>query len=264
VSRFLETPVKHYSSGMYVRLAFSVAAHLEPEILVVDEVLAVGDAEFQAKCLGKMDEVAGQGRTVLLVSHNMGALRRLCTTGIVLDQGRLVAQDTMEACVEAYAGIKRRYLDVALADRKDRTGNGELILSGVSLRSRGEARTVFKAGEEMELVFHVRKMIPQVVRRALIWFQVLRSDEVLCTAHNELQERFSLRDETHDISCTIPRLPLFSGEYEIRTCLMADGRRADLLEHALVFHVEDVDFFRSGKTPMEKVGMLVDQTWKVL
>src|SRR5258705_6083070 len=90
VDRFIDTPVKHYSSGMHLRLAFSVAAHLEPEILLVDEVLAVGDHEFQKKCLGKMDDVASHGRTVLFVSHNLGAVKELCQTGIVLNNGRLV------------------------------------------------------------------------------------------------------------------------------------------------------------------------------
>jgi lipopolysaccharide transport system ATP-binding protein len=102
VERFIDTPVKRYSSGMYVRLAFAVAAHLEPEILIVDEVLAVGDAEFQKKCLGKMSEVAGTGRTVLFVSHNMDAVRRICRTGLFLSGGRLELRDSADRCIEAY------------------------------------------------------------------------------------------------------------------------------------------------------------------
>ena len=102
VSRHIDTPVKWYSSGMYVRLAFAVAAHLEPEILVVDEVLAVGDAEFQKRCLGRMSEVAQEGRTVLFVSHNMQAVRRLCRTGILLEHGKLVAEGALEPVVRRY------------------------------------------------------------------------------------------------------------------------------------------------------------------
>jgi lipopolysaccharide transport system ATP-binding protein len=102
VERFLDTPVKRYSSGMYVRLAFAVAAHLEPEILVIDEVLAVGDAEFQKKCLGKMSEVAGGGRTVLFVSHNVGALLAICNSGIVLQSGRVAATGSIREAVEHY------------------------------------------------------------------------------------------------------------------------------------------------------------------
>ena len=102
VGQHIDTPVKWYSSGMYVRLAFAVAAHLEPEILIVDEVLAVGDAEFQKRCLGRMSEVASEGRTVLFVSHNMQAIRRLCRTGILLEKGRLIAQGEAESVIRGY------------------------------------------------------------------------------------------------------------------------------------------------------------------
>lgn len=102
IERFIDTPVKHYSSGMYVRLAFAVAAHLEPEILLVDEVLAVGDLQFQKKCLGKMQDVASQGRTVLFVSHNMAAVKRLCTKGVLLDKGKLAYYGDVEEAVHHY------------------------------------------------------------------------------------------------------------------------------------------------------------------
>lgn len=102
VERFIDTPVKHYSSGMYMRLAFAVAAHLEPEILLVDEVLAVGDAAFQKKCLGKMGEITKEGRTILFVSHNMGAVRSLCNKGLVLSEGRLIESGDISRCIELY------------------------------------------------------------------------------------------------------------------------------------------------------------------
>jgi ABC-type multidrug transport system ATPase subunit len=102
IDKFIDTPVKHYSSGMYVRLAFSVAAHLEPEILLIDEVLAVGDVNFQKKSLGKMENVSQQGRTVIFVSHNMNALQRLCPTSILLDHGRLVTHDKTSKVIEEY------------------------------------------------------------------------------------------------------------------------------------------------------------------
>lgn len=111
VEKFIDTPVKHYSSGMYLRLAFSVAAHLEPEILLVDEVLAVGDAAFQRKCLGKMGEVARQGRTILFVSHNMGAVSRLCSRAVLLNDGRVLAQGPTQ-------DVTRRYLTSSLAETR--------------------------------------------------------------------------------------------------------------------------------------------------
>src|SRR6202035_3130917 len=102
VGKHIDTPVKWYSSGMYVRLAFAVAAHLEPDILIVDEVLAVGDAEFQKRCLGRMSQVAQEGRTVLFVRHNMQAIRRLCRTGILLEHGKMVAEGDGEAVIRSY------------------------------------------------------------------------------------------------------------------------------------------------------------------
>ena len=107
VEKFLDTPVKRYSSGMYVRLAFAVAAHLEPEILIIDEVLAVGDAAFQKKCLGKMLEVSGEGRTILFVSHNFSAIKALCSRAVLLDKGRLVFSGGVEETIDAYAGESR-------------------------------------------------------------------------------------------------------------------------------------------------------------
>jgi len=106
IERFLDTPVKHYSSGMYMRLAFAVAAHLEPEILLVDEVLAVGDALFQEKCLGKMEDVAQEGRTVLFVSHNMAAMRSICRQGILLEEGKLSYTGSMVDCIQRYLAKK--------------------------------------------------------------------------------------------------------------------------------------------------------------
>lgn len=105
VEKFIDTPVKRYSSGMYVRLAFAVAAHLDPEILIVDEVLAVGDAEFQKKCLGKMSDVAGEGRTVLFVSHNMGSIKQLCEQGIFLSEGKIHYQGEINECIDMYLNM---------------------------------------------------------------------------------------------------------------------------------------------------------------
>src|SRR4051794_5488769 len=131
VEKFLDTPVKRYSSGMYVRLAFAVAAHLESEIVIVDEVLAVGDTEFQRKCLGKMKDVASGGRTVLFVSHNMAAIEALCTTGLLLRQGSVHHEGLVR---EVIAGYQEALIQAAvtsdLRSRKDRSGNGSLRLVG--------------------------------------------------------------------------------------------------------------------------------------
>jgi lipopolysaccharide transport system ATP-binding protein len=158
VDKFIDTPVKRYSSGMYVRLAFAVAAHLEPEILIIDEVLAVGDLQFQNKCLGKMGDVARQGRTVLFVSHNIGAVSNLCTTGICLDQGRVVNQGDIGSVIKRY--IKENVGSNELETRRwKHLGTGEASLSGLRvLDSGGNPCAVFAMGEtvvfELDVEFH--------------------------------------------------------------------------------------------------------------
>jgi len=133
VAKFIDTPVKRYSSGMYVRLAFAVAAHLEPEILVVDEVLAVGDAEFQKKCLGKMGDVAGEGRTVLFVSHNMSAINRLCSRAILLDKGNLLTDGIAEDVTAQYLLGANEASGSREWDVKDAPGNDKLRLTSLKL-----------------------------------------------------------------------------------------------------------------------------------
>ncbi|MBA4240160.1 MAG: ABC transporter ATP-binding protein [Sphingobacteriaceae bacterium] len=150
VERYIDTPVKRYSSGMYVRLAFAVAAHLEPEILIVDEVLAVGDAEFQRKCLGKMKDVSGQGRTVLFVSHNLQAVSNLCNTGIVLKNGRVETYGNIEDCVKSYIISSRNttLINVSNSNRLKRT-NGNVIFEEVKAVKNNEECWEFNYDEDI-------------------------------------------------------------------------------------------------------------------
>src|SRR5581483_8629260 len=127
----LDKPVKWYSSGMYIRLGFAVAAHLEPEILIVDEVLAVGDLAFQQKCLGRMGEVAGSGRTVLFVSHNLAAATALCNTGMWLREGQLTAQGPIQEVIDRYVDDVQSSARVDIRKRTDRSGNGRLRFTEV-------------------------------------------------------------------------------------------------------------------------------------
>jgi len=163
VSRFLDTPVKYYSSGMYVRLAFSVAAHLEPDILLVDEVLAVGDVEFQKKCLGKMEEVTRTGgRTILFVSHNMGAIQELCTRCVMLESGTVVKQGTPAEVIDYYMSrLKREAKDVTL----DEDASLPIQLTRIRIENgSGEVISEVELGEDAVLVIEyvVRKDIPSL------------------------------------------------------------------------------------------------------
>ena len=135
IEKFLDTPVKRYSSGMYVRLGFAVAAHLEPEILIVDEVLAVGDAAFQKKCLGKMNDVTGEGRTVLFVSHNMSAVKTLCPRAILLNQGSVEMDDDSSAVVQHYLGTDRTMQSQTVWPAEQRPGNSSCKVNSVTLKA---------------------------------------------------------------------------------------------------------------------------------
>jgi lipopolysaccharide transport system ATP-binding protein len=149
VEKFLDTPVKHYSSGMYMRLAFSVAAHLEPEILLVDEVLAVGDAEFQKKCLGKMDDVAKQGRTVIFVSHNMQAVQKLCSKCILIEQGQVKVSDTVSRAIDLY--LDNALHSLAIIEKNRDCLQGNQFVSIFNYRNHGVANEEFRHDEDINV-----------------------------------------------------------------------------------------------------------------
>ncbi|RJQ40740.1 MAG: ABC transporter ATP-binding protein [Nitrospiraceae bacterium] len=161
VEKFIDTPVKRYSSGMYVRLAFAVAAHLEPEILIVDEVLAVGDARFQKKCLGKMEDVGKQGRTILFVSHNMPMIASLCSRAVLLDQGRLIGQGPTTEIIQTYFSrgrISKGEADFSQAARKPGDDTAHLLAARLK-NKRGQVTTEFSIDEEI-----IIEMEYQVIR----------------------------------------------------------------------------------------------------
>ncbi len=160
VEKFLDTPVKRYSSGMYVRLAFAVAAHLEPEILIVDEVLAVGDAEFQKKCLGKMQEVSrGEGRTVLFVSHNLQTISALCDCAVLMRSGKVAATGTAPRMVNQYLTRLGQFASVSLAERKDRGGTGKIRLIDLRLESPIDRKGVLASCGPASIYFQCDKDI---------------------------------------------------------------------------------------------------------
>jgi lipopolysaccharide transport system ATP-binding protein len=154
VDTFIDTPVKHYSSGMYVRLAFAVAAHMEPEILVVDEVLAVGDAQFQKKCLGKMDDVSRQGRTILFVSHNLDAVQRLCSRGLLLERGRIAADGPITDVVTRYRAADRTGEGIGVFNPAARRGIGWAHISDIRLMTDDGSKTGSRAADH-DLLFEV-------------------------------------------------------------------------------------------------------------
>lgn len=171
VDKFVDTPVKRYSSGMYVRLAFAVAAHLDPEIMVVDEVLAVGDAAFQRKCLGKMSETASQGRTVLFVSHNMAAINRLCSRAVLLDRGHLVADGPAPAITAKYLAGAAEENGIRKWDSREAPGTEELRLLEINIfDEKNESKSVFEVSDDIYIRLIYRVGVPNIRFRCTLNF----------------------------------------------------------------------------------------------
>lgn len=212
VERYIDTPVKRYSSGMYVRLAFAVAAHLEPEILIVDEVLAVGDAEFQKKCLGKMGEVSSkEGRTILFVSHNMGAVKTLCSRGLLMKNGKLDFVGTAGETIDRY--LKGGNIQSASHFINKESSAVSDILEIKVVDKNGEVNNNFKFDEDVKISFRIR--VAEKHLDALIGFRVRDSlERNVFTTQIAINQIVSKSGE-YELSATIPASVLVPNQYEL-------------------------------------------------
>jgi lipopolysaccharide transport system ATP-binding protein len=238
IEQFLDTPVKRYSSGMYMRLAFSIAAHLEPEILIVDEVLAVGDAAFQQKCLGAMSRVAGQGRTVLFVSHNMAAIQSLCTRGLYLQNGSISKDATALEAIQSYLGSLEQVQSQELLQRTDRAGKGQARLARVEITpGDGDPSRSLAIGESAKFVFRLNAILPKTSCGFTIY-------DHMGQPITHLNSVFHSPEDSADASigpafaCHLDELPLVPGRYRINVAVSSDGELQDHVEAAAVFEVE--------------------------
>jgi lipopolysaccharide transport system ATP-binding protein len=256
VERYIDTPVKRYSSGMYVRLAFAVAAHLESEILIVDEVLAVGDAEFQKKCLGKMNDVSkGEGRTVLFVSHNMAAVKNLCTKGIVLEHGKVIFNNDAESAVNYYLTNASQVKDTSIAERTDRLGSGEIKVIGVDLiNQKGEIVDQVISGDWLKMRLNLSTNLGVIDYSKLFIGIALRDQEETRVASffsDEMGTDFTKFQDKDYIDLVIPQFNLRGGIYDLSFQLSLGSTRVDDfidgIEKAIDVDVLPGDFWKSGK-----------------
>lgn len=247
VERYIDTPVKRYSSGMYVRLAFAVAAHLESEILVVDEVLAVGDAEFQQKCLGKMGEVSrGEGRTVLFVSHNLSAVRTLCNFGILLNNGTIAIKDNIENVLQLYNHISNQG-NYAKLETKKRSGIGEIICEEIDIIS-NEPNNIIKAGNQV--LFNLKykaknNLISDRYEFVIGVWNTFRKPMFMIT-NNYKRQIISLTQDEGVVSIKINKLNLNTGFYTLNILIRKNGVEQDFIEDAVEFEVSEGNYYKSG------------------
>ena len=266
VEQFLDTPVKRYSSGMYMRLAFAVAAHLEPEVLVVDEVLAVGDAEFQKKCLGKMGDVAKSGRTVLFVSHNMGAMQQLCNRGIVLEHGKIAFEGEADRAIQHYTKANSdHYNKTELSDRLDRRGDGNLRFTSVEIcDSKGNSIQSILSGDDIRIRVHYRCNQPSLKANVNLAFNVYNAFGVLLTNLNTRDvDKMELPIDTEGyFECSWPHFNLRTGIYNCALFCEVNGHIEDWLQSAFQLQVEDGNFHGTGLlTNREQGDVLVNYDW---
>jgi len=265
IGDFLDTPVKHYSQGMYVRLAFSVAAHFEPEILFIDEVLAVGDAAFQQKCLGKMEDVARGGRTVLFVSHNLAAVTNLCSVVYLLDEGQVVTSGLPQPVIEKYLATVRPSHAVSLRQRQDRSGDGRMRFTDLVIQdSKGNPISVATSGQDIEISvgYEASDNQPlQKVRVSIVFHDLF--EQVLVYCRNDLTgELFKTLSPRGRIVCHIPHLPFYPGRYNFNLHAEVNGIVADWLQPGGTLEVAGGDFYGTGRLPPESHrSFLVPHSW---
>jgi lipopolysaccharide transport system ATP-binding protein len=249
IEKFLETPVKRYSSGMYMRLAFAVAAHLEAEILLVDEVLAVGDSAFQKKCLGKMEDVASQGRTVLFVSHNMSTIQALCRKTMWLDLGRVAAIGPTPQIVQRYLESVTSSEAVPVEDRSDRQGDGSVKIVSLKIEN-ANGDDLIHSNSCLKLTIGYRSEKPVIHPQFSATIYDYNNNIGLISLHSERTEDLpeTLPPEGH-VTCETEPLYLTPGRCVVNLTLLKGGMKADYIERAAYFDVEAHDIYGSGKIP---------------
>ncbi len=265
--KFLDTQVKFYSSGMYMRLAFSVAAHLEPEILLVDEVLAVGDTSFQTKCLAQMGKIHGQGKTILFVSHNMNLLGTVCERGIVLGEGRVVFDGRIQDAINFYEGdiFRNKYIQQSVRERTDRRGTGDVRFVSFHLENEAGGKIErIPNGRTIKLVFGYETKNGREPENIDLHIHVERGtgERVFQFGTRFTGQTFRRIPPQGYISCTIRRFPLVPGRYNLVSYLVCESRKSDSIASLALLDVVDGDFFGSGYQVFENESrILVDGTW---
>lgn len=269
LDKFIETPVKRYSSGMYVRLAFAVAAHLDPEILLVDEILAVGDSMFQRKCLGKMGEVAKGGRTVLFVSHNIASVGSLCTKGIVLSNGEIdLLAINIEDAISRYVQQIEHITTIPLSQRQDRKGEGRIRVLEFNIENeQGCSISNAVVGKEINfrIIYQVRPSIR--ISNVIVAISLTAiTGQFMTMLCNEISEGtfFEIIPEKGCFNCVIDRFPFPPGSYFLNITVRSNGVIEDWIQEAVILNVEAGDFFGTGRIPPSShAGFFVNQRWSV-
>ncbi len=268
ITKFIDTPVKRFSSGMRVRLGFAVAAHLEPEILLVDEVLAVGDAGFQRKCLGKMDDISKSGRTVIFVSHQMASITALCSKCILMTGGRLDRFGETKPIVEEYLQGFSDGKAKSVASRGDRKGNGTVQVTDIRFlqAATGVPVELIMSGQDILIEVSYESTDPAAEQidefSVILLFHTGMGQFVMILSSRMANGAFERVPQNGRVFCRVPKFPLMAGSFHITSMLYANGFLADEVQNAITIHVETGDFFGTGVSKaFGRQGVYVPHTW---
>ncbi|MEM1325253.1 MAG: ABC transporter ATP-binding protein [Bacteroidota bacterium] len=271
VEQFLDTPLKHYSSGMQLRLAFAVAAHLEPEILLIDEVLAVGDAAFQKKCIGKMDEVSKSGRTILFVSHDMGIISNMCNRGIVLNQGDIEYSGNIVNSIEYYNSLLDFPDSSDQVSVKYRKGNGIIRILQIDFLNKDEeviSGGDFVSGEKVviRLKYEIADRFSREIEHLSVGFAIFNYRNQFVASLNNIMSNYAFGDvpKTGYIYCTLDRIPFMYGRFTFNLTVEVNHQLSDKIENAAVLNVSEGDYFLSGyNNAYKRSGVYIEQEWTI-
>lgn len=266
VKKYLDTPMKRYSSGMRIRLVFSVAAHLEPDILLVDEVLAVGDVLFQQKCLGKMGDIAREGRTVLFVSHDMSAIQKLCDQSILLENGRIRNIGNTSDIINEYLAISLDISNIPLAERRnEQRTDARLIYNNIEFRNtKGQRLINLSSGEDTCIVLDYECTDNQQLKDVKLIYNIKRLGEKIVALDTEYFQNFKAIPVKGRIICNIPKLPVMPGYYSLEIRSYSQRIIVNEIREAATFYVKEGSFFESGRLPSaSEARILVDHNWEL-
>jgi len=269
IEKFINTPVKYYSSGMYVRLAFAVAAHMDPEILLIDEVLAVGDASFQQKCLGRMEDISKRGRTVLFVSHNMAAIQNLCSQALVLAHGSVLFLGATEEGIQKYMEdfLISQGGEIELGSHPARRSGSLPLLKKVYLRDRnGTAKDRFSSGDQLRIELVIDPIVPLLNPQFGIGIDDWTGTRVFSLATYLSNSSLPALKGPCTVVCYLNELPLAPGRYSLSLSAGTPYNvLIDNLDRVVSFEVEPSDFYGNGKFCIPSLGrVLVRSHWKKL
>ena len=263
IEPFIDTPVKHYSSGMYVRLAFAVAAHLRADILLIDEILAVGDIEFQEKCLKRVNNISQNGRTIIFVSHNMSAISKLCNKSIFLKNGRVEYLGATKACIQEY--LKPLHTKSKKVNFDGRYGKGEVTVADIKILNEEENQiNAVASGDDIIILIEYSSFISPLTRVIFrVEFYNSKNEFLFSCGSRVSNHEYIVIPSVGRAYCRIPKLPLNVGKYLLNILIRRNGIIEDCVPEIMTLNVEKGMFYETGVLPNKSQHLLIQYNWNV-